>query len=343
MSKAKVLCALLLVCCAEGGTEQAKSGDSSSLNGLLKEHGDLTQALAAVPASEREECELHSGDCLVLVRERREKLVASHGLSSCPGNGEDCLFTQLEGKGKQSEVSEYVTFKNWCMKEVLGCTDKAGAQAKTRSTEEKAQKRLQKIELSPSALAAGNEVETGRQRVDYLRKTLPPKAGEGVCELSDVASCQKQVEQQQKDFSATLTADDFDEPKAVEAYTAIKRSEAACFEPELKCLSDALNPYGMFPESRKLLEQNFTRIAERQKLVASAAPDAELACVADLEAEQTPAIEAAFKEYSRKPILFNRMRLEKTYISLHEAQIACLTKKAKAAPPPGEGKVIELD
>src|SRR5688572_20511156 len=125
MSKLSVSCALLLVCCAEGGTEEAKSGDSSKVGALLQEHAKLSKELAAVPADARAECELGAGDCLVLVRERREKLVSAHGLSSCPagdGDPDDCYFRQLEGKGRQDEISELVTFKNWCTKEVLKCT-----------------------------------------------------------------------------------------------------------------------------------------------------------------------------------------------------------------------------
>jgi hypothetical protein len=344
MWRAQTVCALLLIGCAEGGTPDVSSAQQGDVAGVLKEHKELEQRLGAVPSGDREECELHAGDCLVLVRERREALVGKFGFSSC-GAGyarpDDCLFDQLKKANQHGELEEYVTFKNWCMNRVLACTSDADVKAKAKGVEVRAQTRKQTIETKPPALAGWNAVETARQRLAYLRATLPPKAGEGLCEIAEVSSCLKGVEKQLKEFDATLLADAYEEPQAVQVYADLKRSEAACFDPELKCLSDALNPYGMFPESRKQVDQNLASIAERQRLAVSAAPEAEVACVSDLEARHQPLIEAAFQTYARDPVLFFRLKLDKAYLTLHQAQIDCL--KSPSTKPVGGQKVLDLD
>jgi hypothetical protein len=332
--------------CAEKSSALVSGADSKQdLTVLLAQHDALVEKLAAEPPQALTKCELGAGDCLVLVAERRVELTERHGLRTCgAGNetGDTCLIEQLRGTHNERAISDYVTFKNWCFVQVLECVEATASEETEQTIETRGQSRRRKVEASPPVVEQWHAVETAQARVDYLRATLPPQAG-AVCALPEVSDCHHAIAQRLSDLDAEFGIDEYDEGRAARTYAAIKHEEAACFRPELYCLTNALAPYGLAPESRALLDRNLAALDRRQKLAFSADPDAQAECVSGEETRHETAIDAAFQAYTRAPVLRARLQLEQAELALHEAQIACFAARSNGAPLAESSGVIDLD
>jgi hypothetical protein len=243
-----------------------------------------------------------------------------------------CIMAQLSGPSHRGEVTEYYTFENWCMNKIVACTSERAEQSRLAALEDRFAQRKQQLELSAEGVGAWNEVELVRAKVEYLRSSLPPKAA-GVCAPSpELEQCEARFEAEQKALEVRLRQDDFDAKRAVSDYAAAKLAEAGCQQPELECLSSAVGSYGVYPEARKWVDRNLALLAQRQKLSSVVSAEAQGECLAEPQQTHQSRIVDAYATYSHQTVLFFRIQLDQAFISLHEAQVGCLTAKAKAAP-----------
>ncbi len=312
---------------------------------LLANHDALSARIMALPADVRTECELGAGDCVVLVAERRGELTHRYGLHPCPTGteaGDTCLLEQLTQAHQESAAAEYLGFKNWCFQTLLECVESTASKHGEQAALSRGAARRKKVETSAAVVEQWRVVEIARARVDYLRATLPPPAAKA-CALPEVKSCHDGITQRLLDLDAELGADDYDDGRAARTYAAIKKEEAGCLRPELYCLTDALKPFGLTPDAKKALDLNLAAIERRQKLAFAASEDAQGECLGGQEALHEDAIDAAFRAYAEQPLPALRLKLEKAYLTLHEAQIECLARPSSALPAQKNSGVIELD
>jgi hypothetical protein len=309
------------------------------LHHVAAEHAESSKKLANVPPAHRSECETTAGDCLLQVAERRDKLASLHRLSSCEQftdtDGKTrCIAEQLSERGHSKEAADYYGLANWCLAKVVTCTSQRAEQARLAALEARFQTRKQELETSAEGVNAWNSVELVHAKVEYLRSTLPPRAA-AVCEPEpSVATCQKRFEAAEQALHEQLRREDYDAKAAISSYATVKQIEASCEEPELACLSSAVASYGVFPEARKWVDRNLALLAERQALTSLVSAEAQSECLASPQQAHQPRIVEAYTTYSRQTVLFFRMQLDKAFLSMHEAQVRCLSTRSKAATTP---------
>lgn len=339
--KARLLCALLLVGCgaqvAESGPREAPT-DHLRLERATTEHNQLLEKLANAAEPQLESCRFSSGDCLLQVAESRGQLVSRLGLNACeevdalPGKSR-CITQQLEtGTGHGRELLAYVSLENWCFKQLTACVVAKAEEAQKAVVDARFSARKQALEQASESVAARRELKLALSRIDYLRSTLPPDAA--VCARgASYDSCLEQVEAGRRSLDERLYRDDFQPASAVESYVALQRSEAACERPELDCLSSALGGFGVYPESRKWVDRNFSLLAEREKLLSQVSQETGQRCVSDSRRDHQAGIVSAYVAYVHEPVLYFRTQLDKAFLELHQAQVTCLSQNRKAPRP----------
>jgi hypothetical protein len=332
--------AVLGLCSGCGGAASPTADGADvqrRLEKVASEHAETNKKLASVPPSHRTECETTAGDCLLQVAESRDKLVSAHSLNSCEhftdiDDRARCITKQLTERGHSSKAADYYTLANWCLAKVVSCTAGRAEQARLAALEERFLTRKREVETSLEGVNAWNSVELVHAKVEYLRSTLPPKAA-AVCEPApSAAACHERFQGAEKALHEQLRRDDYDVKGAISGYAATKQIEASCEEPELECLSAAVASYGVFPEARKWVDRNLAMLTERQALAKLVSAEAQTECFANPQQAHQPRIVEAYATYARETVLFFRMQLDKAFLSMHEAQVRCLSTRSKAAP-----------
>lgn len=328
--------ATALACTPTGSNEDAKTAaaDHASLDEARKKRDHVVQRLEKVNRDDREQCEFSAGDCIVLVGERRERLAADHGLSCGaqvpPAQRSACIADGLRAAGKPALAKDFYAFEAWCADRVLACTADREEKAALAVREQKRDARKREVVSSNEGARAWNAVETARAKVQYLESTLPPNAENDCAEAAN--SCPEKVASAEAAFDAEVSREDadFDLARATAAYVEARSVEESCEAPVLECLTAALAPYGMFPQSQNLLDRNFALLKKRQELTRGVAPDAQADCLTSPSADHQDKIVAAFTQYAQEPVLYFRMQLEKAFVAMHQAQVACLASQPKA-------------
>jgi hypothetical protein len=333
--------AVLGLCSGCGGAA-SPAPDGAEVQQRLKkvaaEHAENSKKLASVPPAHRSECETTAGDCLLQVAEGRDKLVGAHRLNACEhftdtNDRARCITDQLTERGHSSEAADYYALANWCLAKVVSCTRGRAEQARLAALEERFLTRKRELETSPESVKAQSSVDLVHAKVEYLRSTLPPKAAEVCAPAPSAAPCQERFQGAAKALDEQLRRDDYDVKGAIAGYAAAKQIEAGCEEPELECLSAAVASYGVFPETRKWVDRNLALLTERQALASFVSVEAQTECLANPQQAHQSRIVEAYATYSRETVLYFRMQLDKAYLSMHEAQVRCLTTRSKAVPP----------
>jgi hypothetical protein len=337
--KASLGLVFLLVACATDGAQapQPEGADAQRrLQGIRTEHAALLEHLTAAPADQLEACRATSGDCLLQVAESRGRLVSKFSLNACeeaptPETKSTCVTRQLEGGGHPQELGEYYALESWCMKQLSACTQARVEQAKKDALDSRFVQRQQSAERSPEGQQARGQVKLVRARIEYLRATLPP--GIDICKPDgSFEGCIGRSDAQRHAFEDSLRGESYDEKGAAAAYASLQNDEASCSQPEADCLSAALAQYGVFPESRKLVDRNLTLLADRQKLLGQVSEEAGQHCLSSSQKQHQADIVSAYVAYAREPVLYFRMQLDKSFLQLHEDEISCLSAGRKPAP-----------
>lgn len=332
------LAALLAACGAPPpAAPPAPSPDTESkLNAAVEARAELTKQLAEAPKDILEDCRMRGGDCLISIAERREVLVTKHYLNPCrelePEKQNTCIEQELGKKGERSDLASFYETENWCSRKLLECISAFTSNAEQMAIRKRAQDRRQEIEAAPESLAAQRAPEFAKEKRDFVRSIVPPK-GQSECEPMAPEVCEKKLEAPNAEFEAELAKAPaaYDAKRALTQYAAIQRAEADCNAPELRCLQSQLQQFGATPETEKLLQQNLSLIAQQQTIRTVAAPEAADACISAGVTQHSDRIVSAYQAYATSPSTYALLRLQKTFVAMHQAQLWCLMPLGKAA------------
>ncbi|HVU01673.1 MAG TPA: hypothetical protein VHE30_07975 [Polyangiaceae bacterium] len=294
------------------------------------EHDELEATLALVVKPRREQCEFSNGDCRILVSDERDAIIKKEDLSDCnalpdPVGRLGCVASALRARGKEGELASFYEYESSCTKALLACTSELDARAAANAVEARADARRRELELSPKGALASSLPDAARARVEYLRATLPPAASAS-CDLSDsITECVSALSSRKDELSSMFRDESYAAPDALSLHQSIEAAEAKCRDPEIECLTHALEPYGLFPEARKWVERNMAELGQRSELASRVSPRTRASCTVSASTEHQDRIVQAYVAYTREPVLYFRERLDKAFLSLHDSEIACLS------------------
>jgi hypothetical protein len=308
----------------------------SKLKSAVEAREDLTKQLAAAPKDILDDCRMRKGDCLISIAERRETVITKHYLNPCreleAEKQNTCIKQELEKKGERAELASFYDTENWCSRKLLECISDFTNDAEQMAIRKRAQDRREEIEAAPESIAAQRFPEFSKEKGAFVRSIVPPK-GQAECEPVTPEACEKKLEAPNKEFDAELAKAPaaYDAKHALALYTAIQRAEADCNVPELRCLQSQLQQYGATPETDKLLQQNLGLIAQQQTIRTVAAPEAADNCISAGVTQFGERIVSAYQAYAATPSTYALLRVQKTFVTMHQAQLWCLM-------PLGKGK-----
>lgn len=332
-----LLAALLWSGCSEQSPAQSPASNNPAaerrLATAIQAQERLEADLSAVPERDREACEFRVGDCMQEVADQRQSLLEGEGMWSCkalpePSSQTKCIADELSQHGKQAAVASYYEYEQTCTRQILACTADLAAASQASALETRFRARLDQVQAMPQARASQNQLEAKKAELAYLRTTLPPDAS-AVCDQSaEREQCEHAGDAKERTIETELRRDEADLEHAAAMHSEVETARAACYEPEIACLTDALGRYGLLPEARKMINRNFTLLEKRQELASRVSPRYRAGCMTRPTAAQQGRIVGAYVKYAHEPVLFFRTQLDKEFAALHEAQIACLTNHA---------------
>jgi hypothetical protein len=330
------LVALLAACGAPPPTApQAPPPDAQSkLEAAVQTRDDLTKQLAAAPKDIVDDCHMRGGDCLISLAERREALISKHYLNPCRELQADkqntCIERELEKKSERAELASFYETQSWCSRKLLECITAFTSNAEQMAVRNRAQNRRQEVETAPESLLAQRLPEFAKEKRDFVRSIVPPKA-QTECEPIAPEACEKKLEAPNAELTAELTKSPpaYDAERALSLYAAIQRAEADCNAPQLSCLQTQLQQNGATPETDKLLQQNLNLISQQQTIRTIAAPEQADQCISAGVTQHSERIVNAYQAYAATPTTYALLRLQKAFIAMHQAQLWCLTPLAK--------------
>ncbi len=292
-------------------------------------HEALHQQLTAVPPDDLAYCRTNSGDCLISVSERRDDLIRSDYVTGCldpdPEKQSPCLAQSLQQKGKLDDLAALYEAENWCSRTLLECTADLEKDAARAATRERARKRRRAIENAPKSVEATSLPELAHDQMTFVRSTLPP-AAQTICPQTTPEKCAASLKAPTAELETELAKDDgaYSEEHALADYAAIEHAKADCYRGESACLSGVFPQYGGNAESSKLLDQSLGLLEKQAHAKLHADADAAGQCMSDGVIQNQNRIVSAYQDYvanSSSPAL---VKLLKTFIQLHQAQLWCL-------------------
>lgn len=334
-----LLCFFTFLACAEVPPPETPKAEVDPavlkrLDEAASAHREMQEALAATPSSDREMCEFQVGDCRLFVQEQQDRLLAGEESSRCQVLPDaaakiQCMANLLVGRGEHEALTDYYAFHDACTQQILTCTDGLAARALASAAESRFRTRREELEATERGLQARARVEGTKAGTAYLRATLPPAAS-SACDLSDqIDSCMTPVRAMQREFEDALRQEQYDEARATALYEERAQAEQACRAPEIACLQEALADYGLLPEARPVTRRNLQLLVRREGLKGRVDARAASGCVDRLTSEHQERIVGAYVTYVREPVLYYRRELDRAFRGLHEAQVACLTARAR--------------
>jgi hypothetical protein len=322
----------LLSACVEAQTKTAAPSAATveSLKNKLTQRDEHLEQFKKASPEEQEACELRAGDCRLLVSEKRDKFLQNQSTVTCRQPDPDlearCVTNELLTHGDLSLATDYYEAELWCLDKLLECLSARKEKAKDDAVVARAASRRTEVEQSDTGTAALARVSLADAKIKYVRATLPPDAEEACAEVKTKESC---LETARK--GETAYVEEFDKPeqtyqraRAAKRLDELTKAQAECYQPELDCLLSRLPRYGETAETRKLLEQNFKLLEQRQRLIVKLGEGAGQICIEQGTTANQPEIVRSYVAYVREPVLFFRMQLHRAFRTLHQAQIDCL-------------------
>jgi len=322
------LCALMsLAACGRSSDADQKQQDA--YEAAREQRQALLKQLRSATPAEANRCEVSDGDCLILVGERREALFAPN--AACEGredpyDREECQGNLLAKEGKLAEVTDYYQYENWCLAKVVECADQglqaANAQALTARLDQRRQQLLASTDVSRMSL----EIAFARERVSYLRATLPQDEESTCADLAEAKACRERAQQATRELETELGKDDaaYDAKRAAELFQSEMTTQVSCYEPEHQCLSQTLAGMGENGESKQHLTRNLSLLKERETLRAHVPEGVVDECLNAANADFGKKVESSYARYAKKPNTLFRVFLHQAYVKLHSAQVKCL-------------------
>lgn len=331
LRQTSLIAVLLLGGCASSPEPTRDPKVDQQLEGAMTEREELAKQLAKMPTQEQQRCEFLVGDCLLLVSDRREELLAAKDNpplecgSAEPEERAKCLGRQVLALGTTAQAQRTADFYHYeaeCLGELVACMRGEDPVTAQRNS---AKERRRELEASADAIAARTAVEVAEARAEHVRKTLP-SLPDGVCGAGTAQNrCPNESQGKMKELEALLgKAEGYDAQAAVALYKAGKESEAACYDADRECLSAKAKSYGANSETRRLLDKSLALLEERARLTLQVNEQAFKQCLADTEGQHEGAISKRHQAYARNRTTFYRYQLNQAYLDLHSSQVRCL-------------------
>lgn len=319
---------LSVVACA-GGMSGRDGEQQQAFEAARKERQELLGKVRGATPDQANRCEVSDGDCLILVGERREALFPPS--AACEGRAdvyerEECQANALAKEGKLAEVTDFYQYENWCFAKLVACGERGEQEATEKERQARLDERRQALLQSTDVDKLALEIAFARERVNYLRATVPQDKDAACANLSAVSSCREQAKQSTKKLEQELDKDDraYDSKLAAELFQSEMTAQASCFQPEFDCLSEHLKGAGENKESKRHLTRNLKLIEERETLAAGLPPNVVQECTAAAQADYGDKIAKSYERYSKKPNTLFRVFLHQAYVKLHGAEVKCL-------------------
>src|SRR5688572_3729059 len=199
-------CALMsLAACGRSSDQDQKQHEA--YDAARGQRETLLKKLRSTPPEQANSCEVSDGDCLIEVGEKRESLFTPK--PECEGRAdqyerEECQANLLLKEGKLTEVTDYYQFENWCLAKVVECGDRSAQAAndhgRTACFEERRQALLASTDVAQLSLGIG----FARERVTYLRATLPKDKDSSCVDLTEVKTCRGRARSATVELEAEL-------------------------------------------------------------------------------------------------------------------------------------------
>jgi len=325
-------CTNIVACTTTQETKLARNPDAiSQFNTTRTRRGELRAEWGKASTQDREYCETKLGECEVQVSDRRDELVSNYSTPFCKAksNAEEeavCVGDDLLHQGDPSPATRYYKADIWCLEKLNGCVaqhqEKRAADSKLAVTAQ----RRKAIESSPQGMLWHARVAATSEKVKYIRATLPPDA-DGECrQVAEDTDCEVSIKRFGTELDGELSRleAEYDAKKSLKLYEQLTRTEASCYEPELKCLSKSVAKYGETNESRRWLQRNFDLLEKRQRLIEQAGEIAAEPCIESAVANHQADIVQSYRAYVREPVLYFRTQLHRSFVALHNSEIDCL-------------------
>jgi hypothetical protein len=337
--------AVLVIGCAgaqSAGPAPDLNQEAKALDQALQERDQLAKAVAANSPELQQRCELTAGDCLIGLRERRSTFFENHPTLECPpvtlpDERMRCIARQsepAEASKVTREVREFFGSEGRCLRELAKCATALKARAVVAARDAGIKERRRQAETSPPALAARTSIEFAIEKIKYVRLTFPVQTDDLCTPSADFDQCVEKAQQGMEQFETMLVMEQgYDAQAALERYRSSKQGEAACYEPEFRCLSAQLKKFGASPETQILTQGNLKMLEKRQQLMGQVGETAAKQCLEHGIQQHQSDILQRYQDYVRESKMYFRFQLDRAFLAMHTAQVECL--KSRAHPSSG--------
>jgi hypothetical protein len=309
-------------------------GETQALEAARKERQELLLRMRTASEAEAMHCETAGATCLIRVDEKREALFEPSPLCADHADVhefENCQASLLAKQGNTQAVTEFFQYQNACFSKIVGCGDQLRRQADERERTARAEKHRQAMLEAVDVDKLLSDIAFARERVGFLRATVPHQRDEVCQELIQVKGCRDRAKQTKLKLESELQKEEttHDAELAQQLFQAELATQASCFEPEYQCLMDLVDEAGNNRQSKWHFEHNLKLLAQRQRLLAIASGMAVHECVTASDADYGSKIETTYASYAKDPKPPRRVALLQTFALMHTAQIQCLKRYSR--------------
>lgn len=324
--------ALFSCAAAEQGAAPVRDPKAEqALRRITDKRTSLREKWDQASADDRQYCDLRVGECTMQVNETRHGLTTSHAVPECTEKGTpeqqaDCIVAELVRQDIIEPVIKYYEADTWCLSLLNKCVIAHQSELKEKAKDSRIAKRRHELEVSKQGIAWHARVAAAAEKIKYIRATLPPDADGECAQVSDNPQCDTSIQEMESTLTSELEKSDeqYNAKTAQNLFESMTKAQASCYEPELKCLSNAVAKYGETPESRRWLQRNFDMLDKRQRLIEKAGDGAAAPCLESTIASHQADIVHSYLAYVKEPVLYFRTQLHRSFLALHKSQIDCL-------------------
>ena len=317
-----------------GGQSAADAEQQRALSTAKNERQELLTKFRAATPAVVSKCEVSDGDCMILVGEKREALFKPQ--PSCEAQTdvyerEGCMANLLAKDGKLHEVTEFFQYENWCLQKMVECGADEQKQAEQNEHLALVESRRQTLVKNTDVSQLAFDIAHARERVNYLRATVPGDKDAVCSALPEVKACRERARAAGQKLDAELDKEQaaYNPALASEFFRSEMTEQAGCFQPEYECLFEHVSSVGENRESKRHLERNLKLIKEREELVQRLPADRAQECLTAAETDYGKGVSKAYGRYAKKSNTLYRILLHQAYVKLHTAEVKCLKHQAK--------------
>lgn len=325
-----ILTTLLTASCAGFMSDQDQKR-TQALEAARKERQQLLFRMRTASDEEASRCDPVGAKCMQQVDEKRDALFEPSPL--CADNVDIYEFDSCQGsllakQGHTDAVTEFFQVQNSCLAKIVGCGDQLRNEADRRERTARAERHRQAMLEEMDVEKLLFDIAYARERVAFLRATVPRARDTACQELIRVKGCHDRAQQAKIKLESELEKDDanHDVELAREEFQAELATQASCFEPEYQCLMELVDEAGTNRQADWQFKRNLKLLEQRQRLLSKASGLAAQECVSANEAAYDRKVETSYEKYAKDPKAPRRVVLLQAFAKLHSAQINCLRR-----------------